>query len=485
MAGLPPKPEDALTPHPSRGGTSPRAASMRSQAMGDRGREDWRRRSPDPRRYSPPRSEWRRPHRDGDRYLDHPPRSARDWDERERPRPRVGRDRGGGMVDTYVPDSHPPPRRRSPPLPRRRPSRSRSPRRLIHIVHSPSPYRQSPSHYSRTPSPRRRPARSESPRRPPRSRKASSHERYKPRPTRSPSPRSHTRRREPNPVVGETHSEERSLHSKSRAASEVRKEDTEPARSPNEDRNLDAPTELSVMERVLSAAKSAAKRLPTHPPPSGPRRPRTPTGPRVRSPARSRPDSLDDVLLRRDSKGKGKEFSRDCDLITQVPRLDRSESPPRGPRRRARWSTSRSRSESRSLSSRSRNSRSRSRSLHSPSHSPARSHSHHTTSEQANFRAPRKDHGERVGRKLPNIDDLIPPLQPRESRTAAQDADLKRIREHRAKLESEHADIMRAVRRAQHELDLAGMELRSAEERRKAAQRVHERTVKGFLTPVG
>ena len=48
----------------------------------------------------------------------------------------------------------------------------------------------------------------------------------------------------------------------------------------------------------------------------------------------------------------------------------------------------------------------------------------------------------------------------------------------------EHADIMRAVRRAQHELDLAVMELRSAEERRKAAERVHERTLKGFLPPI-
>lgn len=48
----------------------------------------------------------------------------------------------------------------------------------------------------------------------------------------------------------------------------------------------------------------------------------------------------------------------------------------------------------------------------------------------------------------------------------------------------EHVDIMRAVRRAQHELDLAAMELRSAEERRKAAERVHERTVKGFLAPL-
>jgi len=61
---------------------------------------------------------------------------------------------------------------------------------------------------------------------------------------------------------------------------------------------------------------------------------------------------------------------------------------------------------------------------------------------------------------------------------------LKSIKENRVKLDQEHINVMRAVRRAQHELDLAQLEQKSAEERLKAAHRVHERTVKGFLAPV-
>jgi hypothetical protein len=91
MAGLPPKPDDVLPPLNSRGKTSPRAASMRSDR--DRDRDDRRRRSPDSRRYSPPRSEGRRrPVRGDERYQDQLPRSARDRDERDHPRPR-----GGGL----------------------------------------------------------------------------------------------------------------------------------------------------------------------------------------------------------------------------------------------------------------------------------------------------------------------------------------------------------------------------------------------------
>ena len=95
MAGLPPKPDDALPPLPSRGETSPRAASMRNDR--DRERDDRRRRSPDPRHFSPHGSDIRRrPARDRDRYPDQPPRPVRDKDEREPPRARGGRDRGGG-----------------------------------------------------------------------------------------------------------------------------------------------------------------------------------------------------------------------------------------------------------------------------------------------------------------------------------------------------------------------------------------------------
>jgi len=85
------------------------------------------------------------------------------------------------------------------------------------------------------------------------------------------------------------------------------------------------------------------------------------------------------------------------------------------------------------------------------------------------------------GRKLHNIDDLIMPPAPRESKTLEQDAELKRIREQRAKLDLEHISVTRAVRRAQHELDLALLTLKYAEERRKAAEKTHERTVKGYL----
>ena len=60
---------------------------------------------------------------------------------------------------------------------------------------------------------------------------------------------------------------------------------------------------------------------------------------------------------------------------------------------------------------------------------------------------------------------------------------LQRIKENRVKVDKEHANVMRAVRRAQHELDVAQLEQKSAEERLKAAHRVHERSVKGFLAP--
>ncbi|KAF8590457.1 hypothetical protein K439DRAFT_1611873 [Ramaria rubella] len=225
------------------------------------------------------------------------------------------------------------------------------------------------------------------------------------------------------------------------------------------------------------------RQLPTHAPPLGPRRPRTPTGPRVRSPAHNKDGTVVDITVRREDKGKGKEVSKDQEVIRNARRRKRSPSLPPGPRKRTRRSWSRSRSRSRSLSRFSRSLSSRSLSPRSQSHSPVRSRSNHT-SERASSHAPRKDLGEKNAQKLPNVDDLIPPLQPRESRTSAQDAELKRIREQRAKLEPEHAEVTRAVRRAQHELDLAAMELRSAEERRKAAQRVHERSVKGFLAPV-
>lgn len=84
MAGLPPKPDDALPPL-VRGKTSPRAASMRN----DRDMDDRRRRSPDSRRFSPgARSDGRRrPARGDERYHDQPPRS-RDERYQDQPRPR-------------------------------------------------------------------------------------------------------------------------------------------------------------------------------------------------------------------------------------------------------------------------------------------------------------------------------------------------------------------------------------------------------------
>lgn len=42
---------------------------------------------------------------------------------------------------------------------------------------------------------------------------------------------------------------------------------------------------------------------------------------------------------------------------------------------------------------------------------------------------------------------------------------------------------MRGVRRARHEVELAMLELKSTEERRKAAERVHELAVQGFIAP--
>ena len=186
--------------------------------------------------------------------------------------------------------------------------------------------------------------------------------------------------------------------------------------SPSQDDDITKVHTGSQEEKVLSTSKKFHKR----PLPSGPRRPRTPTGPRARSPSHGRRDSLDDSSLRRENKRKGKEVCRDSDLIANVSRPDRSVSPPRGPRKRPRWS-SQSRSESPSQSPRSPSSRSRS--PHSGSPSPARSHSQQA-SERANSGAPRKDSSDKTDHNLPNIDDLILPLPPRESKTAAQDAEV-------------------------------------------------------------
>ena len=249
--------------------------------------------------------------------------------------------------------------------------------------------------------------------------------------TRSSSPSSNVRRRERDPTKNKKQPQTQSLYSTSRAHSEGPDDGPKSVRGANRGRNLYTDIEPSVLttsqnvnftmaQSVLSQeTMHSSKQLPIHPPPSGPRRPRTPTGPRTRSPLQNRGENYDEAMLRR-GKGKGREILREDDLIRHM--RDRSASPHR-PRCRARWSRSRSRSDSRSSTSRSLSSRSRS--PRTVSHSPTRSHSQQTNSEGVNSRGPRRDQGDRAGHKLPNIDDLITPLPIRESRTATQDAEVR------------------------------------------------------------
>ncbi|KAF8516899.1 hypothetical protein BU17DRAFT_92262 [Hysterangium stoloniferum] len=367
----------------------------------------------------------------------------------------------GSELDTYVPDTRPSDprlaaaRRRLSPASRhklsRSPSRTRSPssRRYHRSESNPGSKSPSPRGYSgRRRSPPRRPAS------PQRSWNAPSHERRSPRSDRSHSPQ---------------HRSE---------ISSSKRQEVEPKPPPSTDfLNKAKSSSISVVHSPNEKSVPSVAGLATHPPPLGPKRQRTPTGPRVRSPIHKAQDKLTETTAIRDTKGKGKEIHRDDSDHRQ--HRERSRSPlresrkptRRSPLRESRKPTRRSRSPSMPLSH-----------SHSPSHS--QPHSLHDTPLE-NAAHLKKELVDKGGRKLHNIDDLImPQAPPRESKTLEQDTELKRIKEQRAKLDLEHVSVTRAVRRAQHELDLALLELKYAEERRKAAEKAHERTVRGYLPPI-
>lgn len=61
---------------------------------------------------------------------------------------------------------------------------------------------------------------------------------------------------------------------------------------------------------------------------------------------------------------------------------------------------------------------------------------------------------------------------------------IKNYQAQSAKYEEEHNNITRAVRRAQHEFEMALIELKAAEDRRTAAEAVQDRVAKEFVFPV-
>ncbi|GJJ12255.1 hypothetical protein Clacol_006496 [Clathrus columnatus] len=186
----------------------------------------------------------------------------------------------------------------------------------------------------------------------------------------------------------------------------------------NKSTSIPEPSEPGTQEST-SRAISQLPSKPSH----------TPTGPRLRSPVPTR------------------------EKESRMRDNDNTRFPPKNSRRFTKDSRSHSRSRSRSKSP--------SRSIIKSRQSTPASHPLH------NIRKPR-------------LEDFLLPPPVRDPKDSEFDADVKRLNDQRVKLEGDHVNAVRAVRRAQHELGLAMLELKSAEERRKVADRVHEKTVQGF-----
>jgi hypothetical protein len=76
---------------------------------------------------------------------------------------------------------------------------------------------------------------------------------------------------------------------------------------------------------------------------------------------------------------------------------------------------------------------------------------------------------------------LIPVYQTKPSITPELDKEITRIQAHRAHLVSDYVQVAKATRRALHELDIATIDLRAAENRRKLADSQVEKARAGVL----
>jgi len=76
---------------------------------------------------------------------------------------------------------------------------------------------------------------------------------------------------------------------------------------------------------------------------------------------------------------------------------------------------------------------------------------------------------------------MIPFYQAKPSITPEIDAEIARVQAHRAHLASDYVQVAKATRRALHELDLAAIDLRAAENRRKVADSQVEKARAGVL----